>query len=168
MFIGCRLACSRAGPMCRIRHRSRPHRPPLYKRDSENKWPTCLLQSLAASKGRALICEATAFGATQEKRGMLLYKKLLGKPPRNSRSRGKSRRGQTSSSQPIHTRRDSYPNRTRELWKISACLTWQETEIQPSDDHMGLALGVDTLVTAVESFSSNRRGGHEGWVEARN
>jgi hypothetical protein len=108
----------------------------------------CLPQSLAASKGRTLICEGTAFRATREKGGCRFTRSCLGnrlgildlvenpgagKRPEVSRyiqgeiltligqeSRGKSRHV------PLNTK----------------------TEIQPSDDHMGLALGVDTLVTA--------------------
>jgi len=53
----------------------------------------CLPQSLAASKGRALICEGTAFRATQEKRGIPLYKKLSGKPTRNWPDEVESRSG---------------------------------------------------------------------------
>src|SRR5439155_19214967 len=53
----------------------------------------CLPQSLAASKGRALICEGTAFRATQEKRGIPLYKKLSAKRTRNWPDEIESRSG---------------------------------------------------------------------------
>src|SRR5438876_2445636 len=124
MFKGCRLACSGAGPMCRLRH-GRGHIARRCISEIPRTWPTCLLQSLAASKGRALICEGTAFGATQEKGGCRFTRSCQGNRLGILdlvENPGAGKRPVV----PIHTRRDSYPNRTRESWKISACPTWQE------------------------------------------
>jgi len=117
----------------------------------------CLPEPLAASKGRALICEGTAFGATQEKGGCrftrscqgsrlgildLVENPGAGKRPVVSPSiQGEipALKGQESRGKSRHV------------------TLGKKTEILPSDDHMGLALGVDTLVTAGAAPSNHFR-----------
>src|SRR5437867_10417686 len=125
MFIACHFACSRAGPMCRLRHGSRPHRPPLHKARFREQMANCLPEPLAASKGRALICEGTAFGATQEKGGCRFTRSCQG-----SRlgildlveNPGAGKRPVVSPSM-----QGEIPAlKGQEPWKISTCPTWQE------------------------------------------
>src|SRR5438477_13215416 len=157
MFIGCRFACSRAGPMCRLRHGSPPHRPPLYKARFREQMANCLLRSLAASKGRALICEGTAFGATQEKGGCRFTRSCQGNRLGILdlvENPGAGKRPVVSPSIPgeipaLKGQESRGKSRHFPLGK--------KTENQPSDDHIGLALGVDTLVTAGAAQSNHFR-----------